>query len=93
MEGNYGSGKIWRIHCIKKITKLATEWEKLAGETLANLWSFANVSPHQSFPPYGTVDLIVIDTKNFENITGIIGDGMGIIIRIMGKSYGNFWKE
>ena len=39
------------------ITKLAIVWEKLAGETLANLWSFAkfaNVSPHQSFPPYGS---------------------------------------
>ena len=31
--------------------------EKLAGETLANLWSFAkfsNVFPHQIFPPYSS---------------------------------------
>ena len=51
-------GVVYRFTSVVRmlITKLAIVWEKLAGETLANLWSFAtfaNVSPHQSFPPYG----------------------------------------
>ena len=31
--------------------------------------------------------------KNLKNITGIIGDGHGNKIRIMGKNYGKLWKE